>query len=43
MITKFAGKVAPMGDKLIIIVPKQFHKDVRKHIGKQLIVKIEEL
>jgi len=43
MITKFVGKISPMGDKLIIIVPKEFHGDVKKHLAKQVIVKIDEL
>ena len=41
--TKFAGKVSPMGDKFIIIVPKAKHADVSDLVGKQLIVKIEEI
>lgn len=40
---KFVGTISPMGDKLIIIIPKEHHKKVEKKTGKQLIVLISEL
>lgn len=39
---KFIGKVSTMGDKLIIVIPKEFHKDINPLRGKQVKVVVEE-
>lgn len=39
---KFIGKVSTMGDKLIIVIPKEFHKDINPLKGKQVKVVVEE-
>lgn len=38
---KFVGKISSMGDKLIIVIPKDFHKDVEKMKGKQVRVVVD--
>ena len=35
-IVKFIGKVSTMGDKLIIVIPKEFHKEINPLKGKQV-------
>ena len=41
-IVKFIGKVSTMGDKLIIVIPKEFHKEISPLKGKQVKVVVEE-
>jgi hypothetical protein len=40
--TKFIGKISSMGDKLIIVIPKDFHKSVEKMKGKQVRVVVDD-
>jgi hypothetical protein len=40
---EFAGKISKMGDKLIIIVPKNYHKIVIKQKLKDVMVKLEKI
>lgn len=39
---KFVAKISRMGDKKIIIVPKDFHDDVDVLEGKQIRVAIDD-
>ena len=39
---KFIGKVSTMGDKLIIVIPKEFHREINPLKGKQVKVVVEE-
>jgi antitoxin component of MazEF toxin-antitoxin module len=39
---KFVGKVSTMGDKLIIVIPKDFHKQINPLKGQQVKVVVEE-
>lgn len=39
---KFIGKVSTMGDKLIIVIPKDFHKQIGPLKGQQVKVVVEE-
>ena len=39
---KFVGKISTMGDKLIVVIPKDFHKDSVKMKGKQVKVVIDD-
>lgn len=43
VIVKFAGKISPMGEKLIIIIPKEYHDKIIKHMKKQLMIEVNEL
>lgn len=38
---KFVGKVAKMGDKLLIVIPKEHHKEAEKLQGKHVTVDVE--
>ena len=40
---EFAGKISKMGDKLIIVIPKNYHKIVEKTDLKEIMVKIEKI
>ena len=40
---EFYGKASRMSNKIIIIVPKEFHKDFEKVLGKLMKFKGEEV
>jgi hypothetical protein len=40
---KFVGKVSVMGDKVLIVIPKEFHKQVEPFKGKYVKVTVEEV
>ena len=39
---KFVAKISPMGDKYIIIIPKDFHKAVKPLTSKQVRVRVDD-
>lgn len=39
---KFTGKISSMGNKFIIIIPKEFHNKIENHTKKQLRVVVDE-
>jgi len=39
---KFVGRVSTMGDKLVIVIPKEFHKETQPLRRKQVLVVVEE-
>lgn len=39
---KFVGKISSMGDKLIVVIPKEYHGEVKKLKGKQVRVVIDD-
>lgn len=39
---RFVGKISSMGDKLIVVIPKEFHDQVKKLKGKQVRVVIDD-
>lgn len=39
---KFVGKISSMGDKLIVVIPKDNHESVKKLRGKQVRVVIDD-
>jgi hypothetical protein len=40
---EFAAKVTKMGDKIIIIIPKNYHKLIEKQDLKDVIVTLEKI
>ena len=40
---KFVGKVSKMGDKLIVVIPKEHHKDAEKLREKPVKVSLDEV
>ena len=42
-ISNFTAKISPMGDKIIIIIPKEFHGSVKNNMGKQIKVRLEKI
>lgn len=39
---KFIGKISSMGDKLIVVVPKEYHEQIKKLKAKQVRVLIDD-
>ena len=39
---KFVGRISDMGDKEIIIIPKEFRKDSKPLKGKQVRIQIDD-
>jgi antitoxin component of MazEF toxin-antitoxin module len=39
---KFIARISKMGEKLIIVVPMDFHKDIKALKGKQVRVKVDD-
>jgi hypothetical protein len=39
---KFIGRISTMGDKLVIVIPKEFHKETQPLRRKQVLVVVEE-
>lgn len=39
---KFVGKVSSMGDKMIVVIPKDFHESTKKMKGKQVKITIDD-
>ena len=40
---KFTGKFSTMGDKIIILVQKEYHEDAKKNLGKTLKFEVKEI
>lgn len=43
MIMKFTGKMSKMGEKIIVIVPKEYHEDAKKSLGKTVKFEVKEI
>jgi antitoxin component of MazEF toxin-antitoxin module len=39
---KFIARISKMGEKLIIVVPMDHHKEIKSLKGKQVIVKVDD-
>ena len=39
---RFVGRISKAGDKLVIIVPKDYHKEAQKIAGKQIRVDVTD-
>lgn len=39
---KFIARISKMGDKLIIVVPMDFHKEIKSLKGRQVRVKVDD-
>jgi hypothetical protein len=39
---KFIGRISTMGDKLVIVIPKEFHKETQSLRTKQVLVVVED-
>jgi antitoxin component of MazEF toxin-antitoxin module len=39
---KFVARISKMGEKLIIVVPMDYHKDIKSLKGKQVRVKVDD-
>jgi hypothetical protein len=39
---KFVGKISDMGDRKIIYIPKEYHKDAEKMKGKQVLIAVND-
>jgi hypothetical protein len=39
---KFIGRISTMGEKLVIVIPKEFHKETRPLRMKQVLVVVED-
>jgi len=42
-ILRFAAKISTQGDMRLLIIPKELHKEIKKHVGKQVKITIEDL
>lgn len=43
MIMKFTGKFSEMGDKIIVYVPKEYHEEAEKNLGKTFKFEVKEI
>jgi antitoxin component of MazEF toxin-antitoxin module len=39
---KFIARISKMGEKLIIVVPMDYHKEIKSLKGKQIRVKVDD-
>jgi antitoxin component of MazEF toxin-antitoxin module len=39
---KFIARISKMGEKLIIVVPMDYHKDIKSLKGKQVRVRVDD-
>lgn len=39
---KFIARISKMGEKLIIVIPMDYHKDIKALKGKQVRVKVDD-
>lgn len=43
MIMKFTGKMSKMGEKIIVIVPKEYRVEAEKNLGKTFKFEVKEI